>query len=265
MLNALRVMFYECGKEKMAIPLFILGAAIGSFLNVCIDRLPRHESLVMPASHCRSCRRQLRWYDLLPILSFIWRQGRCRYCHARIPAHHLLVEILTPLFFVLFWQRYDFSWHFVAAATMGSLLLIIAFIDWNWLIIPNSLVLLGLVIAFVEQFIFARANDVMPWLGSSIGAAILWLPGRVSRALNGRESIGAGDIKLAAMLGLYFGWQGVLIVIWLACLIGALYGLIGIKIGRLQRTSKIPLGFFMGLVGAGYLLNQPMAVIEFNH
>jgi len=160
--------------------------------------------------------------------------------------HHLLVEILAPLIFVMLWQRYDLSWHFVAATMMSSLLLMIAFIDWDWLIIPNSLVLLGLLISLMDQFIFTHDNGMAPLIGASLGVAILWVPSRVSQALSGRESIGAGDIRLAAVLGLYLGWQGTLLVIGFACLAGALYGLIGISRARLQRTSKIPLGFFMG-------------------
>jgi leader peptidase (prepilin peptidase)/N-methyltransferase len=249
----------------MTIFAFILGAAAGSFLNVCIHRLPQGESLLRPRSHCSACRRILGWHDMIPILSYLWLKGRCRYCEARIPLHHLVVEVLTAIVFAMLWQSHGLSWKFITTAMLSGVLLIIAFIDLYWLCIPNSLVLIGFFIAFIDLSPFALSPFLpfplspshslshSPFLGFTTGALILWLPGKIGKAITGRESMGAGDIKLAAMLGFGLGWQGIVLVIWVACFIAAIYGLIGIGLGRLQRTSKIPLGFFVGLVAVGYV------------
>jgi prepilin signal peptidase PulO-like enzyme (type II secretory pathway) len=152
------------------------------------------------------------------------------------------------------WQGHGLSLKFLATATLSSVLLIIAFIDWHWLIIPNALVLTGLLIAVVEKIILSADAGVASFVGLSIGAAMLWLPGWASKAVSGRDGMGAGDIKLAAVLGFYFGWQGVLLVVLLACFVGAIYGLVGMAIGRFDRSHKIPLGFFISLIAIGYLL-----------
>jgi prepilin signal peptidase PulO-like enzyme (type II secretory pathway) len=128
-----------------------------------------------------------------------------------------------------------------------SLLIVIAFIDLHWFLIPNSLVLTGLFFALIRHFILDDTMVLAPFIGLSAGAMMLWLPGQVSKMFFHRPGLGAGDIKLAAMLGLFLEWQHTIVVIWLACLFGAVYGIAGICAGRFTRASKIPLGFFLGL------------------
>jgi leader peptidase (prepilin peptidase)/N-methyltransferase len=238
----------------MIILVIISGAIIGSFLNVCIHRLPRGESLLRPRSHCAHCRQILRWQDLIPVLSFLWLRGCCRFCRVSIPVYHLIVEVLTALVWMWLFQIYGLSWLFLTATMICSLLIVIAFIDLHWFCIPNSLVLTGIFLALIQNLIFNDAPVLAPFIGLSAGAMILWLPGQISKTFFHRPSLGAGDVKLAAMLGLFLGWQQVFVVIWLACLAGAVYGMAGMGAGRFTRASKIPLGFFLGLCAIAYII-----------
>lgn len=238
----------------MTILATIIGALVGSFLNVCIHRLPRGESLFRPGSHCSHCRRILQWQDLIPVLSFLWLRGRCRFCQTSIPVYHLIVEVLTALVWMRLFQIYGPAWLFLTTATLCSLLIVIAFIDLRWFCIPNSLVLIGLFIALIQRFILEGATVFSPFIGLSAGAIMLWLPGLLGRIIGRQNGMGAGDIKFAAVLGLFLGWQNVVLVVWLACLIGAIYGMIGMLSGRLHRKSRIPLGFFLSLISVGALV-----------
>ncbi len=231
----------------MAILATITGAIIGSFLCVGIHRLPRGESLLRPRSHCSHCRRILRWQDLIPVLSFLWRRGRCRFCQTSIPIYHPIVEVLAALVWMRLFQIYGLSWLFLTTATICSLLIVIAFIDLHWFCIPNSLVLIGIFLALIRHFILDDTAVLAPFIGLSAGTMMLWLPSQISKAFFHRPGLGAGDVKLAAMLGMFWGWQHIFVVIWLACLAGAVYGIAGMRAGRFTRTSKIPLGFFLGV------------------
>lgn len=240
----------------MIILVSIAGAIIGSFLNVCIHRLPRGESLLRPGSHCAHCRQILRWQDLIPVLSFLWQRGRCRFCGTAIPVYHPIVEVLTTLVWALLFQIYGRSWFFLTMATLCSLLIVVAFVDLRWFCIPNSLILIGLFLALIRHFILDDTPVLAPFIGLSAGAMMLWLPGQMSKIFFNRPGIGAGDIKLAAMLGVFWGWQQVVLIIWLACLTGAVYGIAGMSAGRFTRASKIPLGFFLGLSAVAYIIAE---------
>lgn len=237
----------------MTILTIITGAIIGSFLNVCIHRLPRGESLLRPRSYCAHCRQILRWHDLIPVLSFLWLRGRCRFCRTSISVYHPIVEVLAAVVWMRLFQIYGLSWDFFATAMICSLLIVIAFIDLHWFLIPNSLVLIGLFLALIRHFVLDDTSVLASFIGLSAGAMMLWLPGQMSKAFFHRPGIGAGDVKLAAMLGLFLGWQQMIVVIWLACLAGAVYGIAGMLSGRLHRKSRIPVGFFLGLTSVGYL------------
>lgn len=242
----------------MIVLIFTLGAIIGSFLNVCIDRLPRRESLWRPVSHCRACQRPLRWFELMPLFSYMACRGRCCVCHTHIPRHHLIVEFFAAALFSVLFDHYGWSEKFILSAALSSVLLVIAWIDFYWLVIPNALLLAGFFVALLEILLLPAANDFpAPLIGCAAGALMLGLPGYAGKFFSGRDCIGAGDIKLAAMLGVALGGIGVIIVLWCACLLGALYGLAGVWRGGLQRTSKIPLGFFIGLSALGYNMAAP--------
>lgn len=229
----------------MTLLLLLLGAACGSFLNVCIHRLPRGESLLRPRSHCVACLRALHVRDLIPLVSFIVLRGRCRFCCRVIPAHHLVLEAATPALFLAFFEMHDLSWSFVSAAALASVLLSIAWIDWQWLRIPNALVLIGLALGSLEHFLVRQQGLAAALIGLITGTLMLALPSLFMKCILQRENMGAGDLKLAAVLGLYFGGLEVLIIIWCASALGAAYGLIGIGRGKLVRSSKIPFGSFL--------------------
>ena len=238
----------------MTLLLLLLGAACGSFLNVCIHRLPRGESLRKPRSHCAACLRALRVRDLIPLMSFIALRGRCRYCRRAIPAYHFALEAVTPALFIALFGVHGLSWGFVTAATLASVLLVIAGIDWQWLCIPNVLVLACLALGLFEHF-FVRQEDLAAALvGFMSGILMLALPSLFVKCFNRCESMGMGDFKLVAVLGFYFGGLEVLILIWCASALGAAYGLLGIARGKLVRSSKIPFGSFLCAVALVALL-----------
>jgi len=238
----------------MSFFIFILGAMIGSFLNVCIHRVPRKESLLSPRSHCAECHQTLGWMELIPIVSFLRLQGKCHYCGARIPVYHFILEISTALVFLIVWQNYGLSWEFVTATALCILLLLISFIDLHHLCIPNGLALLGMLVAVIARLVIEGENWTAMFVDCGAGAAMLGIPGIIGSVWYRRQSMGMGDIKLAAMLGVLFGWKAALFVIYFACVLGAVYGIFGIYCKRFTRFSKIPLGFFLGLVAVAYVV-----------
>jgi leader peptidase (prepilin peptidase)/N-methyltransferase len=233
---------------------FIFGATIGSFINMCIHRLPRKESLLSPRSHCAECRRTLSWMELIPIVSFLSLRGKCRFCGMRIPAYHLVVEILTAIVFLVLWQNHGLSWEFVTMTILCSLLLVISFIDLQHLCIPNGLTLLTMLIALLDRLMIEGETWATMFVDGGAGAAMLGIAGILGSVWHRRQSMGMGDVKLAGVLGVLFGWHATLFVIYFACVLGTIYGVSGIFCKHLTRFSKIPLGFFLGLVAAAYLL-----------
>lgn len=240
--------------------LLLLGAACGSFLNVCIHRLPRGESLLKPRSHCTACLRALCVFDLIPLVSFIALRGRCRYCRRAIPAYHFMLEAVTPAFFVALYEMHGLSWSFISAAALASVLLVIVWVDWQWLCIPNALVLTGLVLGLFEHFFVRQEGWGTALVGLMTGTLFLGLPSLFVKYFFQREGVGMGDLKLAAILGLYFGGLDVLVIIWCASALGAAYGLIGIARGKLIRSSKIPFGSFLCAVALLALLAKKIWV-----
>jgi leader peptidase (prepilin peptidase)/N-methyltransferase len=252
---ALRITFLASRiNRQMTFLALILGVTIGSFLNVCIHRLPRKESLLSPRSHCAECGVTLSWMELIPIVSFLFLRGKCRFCGMRIPAYHLVVEILTAIVFLILWQNHGLSWEFVTATTLCSLLLVIGFIDLYHLCIPNGLVLLGMLVALLDRLVIEGESWTTMFVDGGAGAAMLGIPGIIGSVWYRRQSMGMGDVKLAAVLGVLLGWQAALLVIYFACALGAIYGVSEIYCKRFTRFSKIPLGFFLGLVAVAWLL-----------
>lgn len=225
--------------------LIVIGAVIGSFLNVVIHRLPRRESLCRPASHCPHCGHHLRPRENVPILSYLVQRGRCSACRRRINPRYLLIEILTPLLLLLCYANFGWGLPFIKYSILILLLIPITFIDIDHklildrLTIPGTLVGLGISVA--EQ----PAQFYLPLSGAVAGALSLLVIALLGRWLYGRESMGGGDIKLAAMIGAFAGAGHVLLALFLAFVVAAFFSIIGMAIGRLQRQSVIPFGPFI--------------------
>lgn len=223
----------------------ILGLMVGSFLNVVIHRLPRGESLSYPPSRCPQCGATIRWYDNVPVLSYLLLRGRCRDCHAPISPRYPLVEAATGLLFLAVAVKVpQLLWAF-HAVVLGSLCLALAFIDLEHMILPDVLTLPGVVLGLLFALLGGPTPFVDAAIGSVLGAAlplaIIW----AYRWLRGVEGMGLGDVKLLAMLGAFLGWQGMLLTLALGAVAGAVVG-VGLMVTRRgSRQTELPFGTFL--------------------
>ncbi|MEW5954036.1 MAG: prepilin peptidase [Bacillota bacterium] len=221
---------------------FILGAVIGSFLNVLIYRIPRDQSVVFPPSACGACGARLGWRDLFPVVSYVLLRGRCRNCGAAISPRYPLVEVLSGLGFLAIYLKYGLTVGGLAAAVLFSLLLAIIFIDLDFLIIPNRLVLAGLILGVPLVMLQSFELLLSGLLGLAVGGGLLLLTAVVSRG-----GMGGGDIKLAAMIGLYLGWPQILLMLFISFLLGAIVGLGLVALRRKKMKEAVPFGPFIAV------------------
>ncbi|NJN01641.1 MAG: prepilin peptidase [Leptolyngbyaceae cyanobacterium RM1_1_2] len=241
---------------------FFLGASIGSFLNVVIYRLPAGISLLHPPSRCPKCQRRLRFYDNVPVLGWLWLQGRCRFCKRPIAIRYPLVELLTGVLFLSSFWHFGWSELTLSAWILLSWLVALSFIDIDTLTLPESLTRSGLILglAFSALWAYLTAAEMAAtaalnaFIGSALGAVLgLWLFNGISiagAALLGQTAMGWGDSKLAALLGAWLGWAGLLLSTFLACLLGATVGGSAIALGLLSRRQPMPFGPFLAASGA---------------
>ncbi len=217
------------------------GVSVGSFLNVCIFRLPLGRSIAWPPSSCLRCGKQLRAWDLVPVLSWLWLRGRCRYCGVKISFRYAAVELLTGLVFLGLWWLIGPTWQFVQAAVMASVLIVITFTDLDHRIIPNKVVLFGLVVGLPLVWLSGSPGLADALAGVLVGALPLFL---LAVLTNG---MGGGDVKLVGMLGLYLGWSKVLMMIFLASGMAAIIGIVLMLLGKVKRRQPIPFGPFIAV------------------
>lgn len=243
------------GVFSVATAVLFLGLLAGSFLNVVIHRLPRRESVVWPLSCCPACGERLRWYDLIPVASYVILRGRCRHCGGRINPRYPAVELLTAVFYLLVWltlqgQRQSgvlpeearFGWVVAKNFFFTAALLVAAFIDAEHRIIPNRLVLWMVAGAVVLVPLAGNVRIISAVAGAvAVGGFLLLLS-----ALTG-GGIGGGDIKFAAAAGLYLGLPGVMFGLFLGSVLGAFYGLALILVKKKSRKEPLPFGPFLSL------------------
>ncbi|MDI6891855.1 MAG: prepilin peptidase [Actinomycetota bacterium] len=245
----------------VSIILFIFGLAVGSFLNVCIWRLPRGESIISPVSHCPHCGRPIRVRDNIPLLSYLMLKGRCRYCGGRISPQYFLVELATAVLFVLVFLKHGLSWNLVSSLFFVSVLLLVAAIDLKHQIIPNKVILPAMAVQFIlilsPPIYHNELKGAIPYLaGFFIGGGILLFAALVSPLIFGKEGMGGGDIKLGAFIGLTLGWH-ILVALFVGFLTGALVGLTLIALKRKTRKDLIPFGPSLSLGGLAALFLGP--------
>jgi leader peptidase (prepilin peptidase)/N-methyltransferase len=236
---------------------FCLGAAVGSFLNVVVYRLPAGISLLYPPSRCPACLHRLKVRENVPVLGWIWLKGRCSHCGQPIAKRYPLVEAVTGALFLVLFLLFGLSWQTLGYWFLFSWLLALALIDLDTLTLPNSLTQSGLVVGLLFQLVvgFAATSTLAGGLAQVIGGVMgavvgLWLVDLIilvgSMAL-GQPAMGGGDAKLAAMMGAWLGWKYLLLAGFLACLLGASVGTGAIALGRLQRRQPMPFGPFLSL------------------
>jgi leader peptidase (prepilin peptidase)/N-methyltransferase len=225
-----------------------IGLAVGSFLNVCIYRLPRGESLSFPASHCTSCGRALDWYENVPVIGWLALRGRCRTCHAPIGAMYPIVEALTGVVFVTGYSIYDLTPILAARLLMACAMIVLFAIDLRHRILPNVITLPGIVVGFLFS-LFLPPGWVSSLIGLVAGGGVLFAIGEAYYRLRGVEGLGMGDVKMLAMIGAFLGWQLMLLTLVLASFAGSIVGVGLIAFGRGGMKAALPFGTFLA-VGA---------------
>ena len=226
----------------------LLGLVIGSFLNVCIYRLPRDESVTWPASHCTSCGRTLAWYENVPVVSWLTLRGRCRTCGAAISPIYPIVEAITGAVFLAGYVIYGATPLLAARLLFACAMIVLFFIDLRHQILPNVITLPGIAIGFILSF-FLPPGWLASLIGALAGAGVLFAVYEAYYRLRGVEGLGMGDIKMLAMIGAFLGWQLMLVTLVLASFAGSLLGIGLIAAGRGSMQLKLPFGTFLA-VGA---------------
>jgi leader peptidase (prepilin peptidase)/N-methyltransferase len=225
----------------------IVGLSLGSFLNVVIHRLPRGMSLAVPRSHCPSCKKSIRFYDNIPLLSYTFLAGRCRNCGHSIPFRYPLVELVTAMLLAGLHLRYQLSISFVIYAALFLFLIPIIFIDIDHQIIPDKLTIPGFIlgIALVLGFHFLSWKSVLA--GAVITGPGLWLLGLAATALLKKDALGFGDVKLLMMGGVFMGFWGILLSLFLGAILAVFYLAGGAAMRRIDLHDRLPFGPFIAL------------------
>jgi leader peptidase (prepilin peptidase)/N-methyltransferase len=228
---------------------FVLGAVIGSFLNVCIRRLPAGESVVRPPSHCPHCGVRIRSRDNIPLLSYVLLRGRCRSCGAAIGLRYLMVEALTGVMLSVLVWRFDLSVWLIPYGIFAAALIVISFIDLDHQIIPDVISLPGIAVGLLFAAVGCGPPLLASVLGVLLGGGSLWAVAIGYHAFTGREGMGGGDIKMLAMIGAFLGWRGVLVTLLVGSFTGALVGVTLMVARGADSRIPIPFGPFLALGG----------------
>jgi len=247
----------------------IFGLIFGSFLNVCIVRLPRKESILVPGSHCPHCKHRIRWFDNIPLVSYVLLRGRCRDCHARISPQYLVVEVLTALLLLLTFRRFGLSPEFVKYAVLMMILIVLIFTDLRQRQIPHTVTVFGICLGIVFSFFIPVDSRPVGWLaermglflpevllsvlgaisGALVGGGLFYAVGEAFYILGGRtkEYLGFGDVMLMLMVGSFLGVPLTLLTILLGSLAGSIVALSITLAAPRFRDYHWPYGTFLGI------------------
>ncbi|MBF0309443.1 MAG: prepilin peptidase [Magnetococcales bacterium] len=241
----------------ISVLLFLFGAIVGSFLNVCIHRLPEHHSLLWPSSHCPACEQPIRWFDNIPLLSWLILRGRCRRCRATISPRYPLIELAGALLPLLVVHRFGLTADALLLTLLGWSFIVLLVIDLYHYILPDVITLPGIVAGLLAAWLVPRVSALPSLtdasLGLAIGGGLFWLFGWVFERLTGKVGLGFGDVKLLAMIGAWMGWQALPFTIFAAAVAGSVVGLSWILLLGRDRTLPIPFGPYLVLAAWSYL------------
>lgn len=241
---------------------FIFGAIIGSFLNVCIGRIPKEESVLTPPSHCPKCKASIACYDNIPLFSYVWLRGKCRGCHERISPRYFVVELLMGLVALALFSRFDLSYTFFVSFVFAAALIVISFIDLDVRIVPDVIslpgIVVGLVFSVIGYFVFADSFEILPTplsslIGILVGGGFLLATAWAYEKFTGVDGMGGGDIKLLAMIGAFLGWPSVPVTLFVASILGSVIG-IGLMVATgAGRRLALPFAPFLCSGALAYL------------
>ena len=232
--------------------IFIFGAVIGSFLNVCIYRIPRNESIGFSRSRCVHCKKTIAWYDNIPFLSYLLLKGKCRSCKEKISFRYFIVELISALAFLTLFMYFGFSARFWVYSLLSFILIVITFIDFEFQIIPDRFSVGGLFFGIFISALVPSLHHAITWkasivnslLGALVGAALMYLTGFLGSLAFKKESMGGGDVKLMAMLGSFLGWKMVILIFFLAPFFGSPAG---IYLKFRKKQDIIPYGPYIAM------------------
>jgi len=230
----------------------LLGLCLGSFLNVCILRLPNEDpkrrSLLHPPSTCPQCKQRIAWRDNVPVFSWLWLRGKCRWCHKPISMQYPLIEAVVAVMWVVSVLYYGFGAKGVSAAVFGTILLGIGVIDARHKVIPDELSLGGLVLGLALSLAGGFAGLLDALLGAGVGLGVLWLVRVVGAWVFKQEAMGMGDVILLGMIGAFVGWRNALLTIFFAAILGSAFylPLMVVKIKQ-GRRYELPFGVFLAV------------------
>lgn len=233
---------------------FVFGAIVGSFLNVCIGRIPAGESIVRPPSRCPKCKTPLAFYDNIPLISYPLLRGRCRTCSERISPRYFLVELLMGLLALALYYRFGLSYEFFVGFVFVAAMIVISFIDLDVRIVPDVISLPGIVCGFVLSVVgyFAMGLDadlvpspVSSLIGIVAGGGFLLATAWLYEKVTGVDGMGGGDIKLLAMIGAFLGWPAIPITLFIASLVGSVVGLTCMLLTGAGRRLALPFAPFL--------------------
>jgi leader peptidase (prepilin peptidase)/N-methyltransferase len=234
----------------------LVGAVVGSFLNVCIYRLPRGESIIGPRSKCATCSRTLEWFENVPLIAYVALRGRCRTCHSRIGRGYPVVEATTAVMFVAAWWYYEPSALLLSRLLFGCALIVLFAIDLEHHVLPNAITLPGILVGLAFSVVTEPG-----WLSSAVGVlaggGILYAVAEAYYRLRREEGLGMGDVKMLAMIGAFLGWQLALVTLMMASFAGSVVGLLLIAAGRGTMKYALPFGTFLAAGAAAAVVVGP--------
>jgi leader peptidase (prepilin peptidase) / N-methyltransferase len=222
----------------------IFGLMIGSFLNVCIYRMPRGESVVHPGSHCTKCGKAIKLYQNIPIVSWILLRAKCASCGDSISIIYPLIEAATGALFVAHYLWFGLDPILIPRLIFACALLVLAFIDLEHRILPNPITLGGIVVGFLFSFLFPPGWQAS-LIGILLGGGVLFVVGELYLRVRGIEGMGMGDVKMLGMIGAFLGWKAVIVTIMLASISGALVGVILLLAQKGDKQYPLPFGTFL--------------------
>lgn len=233
---------------------FLFGLCIGSFLNVCIYRLPASKTITdPPRSICPSCNRQIRYYDNIPVLSYLWLKGRCRHCGTRIPFRYVVVELMTGIVAVGILFHFGLTLEGLIYFVFISSLIVMTFIDIDHRIIPDVITLPGILIGLIASFALPTMGFKDAIIGMLVGGGSLWVVAWVYYLLTRKDGMGGGDIKLLAMMGTIIGLKGVIFTIFISSAVGTLVGVTLMIIKGKNMKFAVPFGPFLSIGAITYI------------
>ena len=227
----------------------LFGAIVGSFLNVCILRLPKEESIVWPGSHCPQCKTPIQFYDNIPLVSYMLLKGRCRHCHRAISFQYPLIEGITALTSLILFMKFGLSLSYLFYVLFVDALIVVTVIDLYHQIIPDGISLPGIGVGLLASLILPQLTFFNSLMGVLFGSGSLFLVSAYYEWLRKKEGMGLGDAKLLAMIGGFLGWKAVILTILLGSLIGSIIGVSIMILKGKDFKYAIPFGPFLS-VGA---------------